>query len=118
LMSWGAPTWLETVWSYSVEAIDNGIIFWIKNQIKSKPKNLLEFQKNCKNWVWKEKPVYLSMCSHLGANDRYYTSINRRENPISVLRIRSRLGAVLINPHWDRWLTYNHLQLTPGSSHF
>jgi hypothetical protein len=27
LMSWGAPTWLESVWSYSVEAIDNGIIF-------------------------------------------------------------------------------------------
>jgi hypothetical protein len=29
-MSWDAPAWLETVWNYGVEAIDNGIIFSMK----------------------------------------------------------------------------------------
>jgi hypothetical protein len=27
---------------------------------------LLKIQTNCKNWVWKEKSVESSMCSHLG----------------------------------------------------
>jgi hypothetical protein len=27
---------------------------------------LQEIQTNCKNWIWKEKLVETSMCSHLG----------------------------------------------------
>jgi hypothetical protein len=27
---------------------------------------LQEIQTNCKNWIWKEKSVETSMCSHLG----------------------------------------------------
>jgi hypothetical protein len=36
---------------------------------------LLEIQTNCKNWVWKENLVELSMCSYLGANGIGYISL-------------------------------------------
>jgi len=38
---------------------------------------LLETQKNCKNWVWKEKSGELS-CVHIWANNTCYTCLNER----------------------------------------
>jgi hypothetical protein len=33
---------------------------------------LLKIQTNCKNWVWKEKSVESSLCSHLGQRHKLH----------------------------------------------
>jgi hypothetical protein len=103
---WVQVHWLETVWSYCVEeAIDYWTIFSTKTKKNSTLKTILEYgvkdflffifyflewillleiQKNCKNWVWKEKSVWALNVFTLGSTAQATLvphEIKKKKNP-------------------------------------